>query len=227
MQNREVLGVICARGGSKGFPGKNLAEICGKPMIWHSIRQAADATTLTRCLVSTDSLEIADVARLYAPWVWFLRPPELATDDAPIECALIHALEFAEKRWGVVYDYVVLLPNSAPLRTSEDIDACVRILHDSDADSVISVVEIPHPYELMKGNAFITQLSEYEGVYRRQDCEGLYLSNGVVRVFRREFLMRTLSIWGGNTLPYVMPQYRSVEIDSEEDLRYAANMLAV
>jgi len=227
--DKQVLGVICARGGSKGFPEKNLAEVFGKPLTWYSIQQAMGAKTLTRSLVSTDSLEIANVAAHYAPWVWFLRPSALATDDAPIEGALIHALTFAETRWCIEYDYVVLLPNSAPLRTSEDIDNCVQLLDQKKCvDGVISVVEIEHPYELMRSTGtFVKQLPQYRGVYRRQDCEPLYLGNGVVRAFRRDFLMRTRSIWGGNVLPYVMPQSRSVEIDSEEDLQYVAKMLTV
>ena len=224
--DKQVLGVICARGGSKGFPGKNLAEVHGKPLIWYSIQQAAGAETLSRCLISTDSPEIANVARKYAPhWVQFLRPSELATDDSPIDLALLHALSFEETK-GAVYDYVVLLPNSAPLRTPWDIDASVRILDaNPEADSVFSAVEIEHPYELMDEDG--SQPLQYQGIYRRQDCDPLYLGNGVVRAFRCDFLMRIGCIWGGKVLPYVMPQYRSVEIDSEEDLQYVAKMLTV
>lgn len=227
--DNNVLGVICARGGSKGLPRKNLADLFGKPLIWYSIQQAAGAEMLSRVLISTDCPEIACVVQEYVPhWLWFLRPSELATDNAKIDGAVIHALTFAEKKWQTVYDYVVVLPNSSPLRTSVDIDACVRLLVEagSEADAVMSVVEIEHPYELMRATCgFITQLPEYRGVYRRQDCRSLYCVNGAVRVVRRNFLMNTGSMYGGNTLPYVMPQYRSLEIHKEGDLLIAEAFL--
>lgn len=223
------LGVICARGGSKGLPNKNIVEILGKPLIWYSIQQALGSKLLTRCLVSTDSPEIANVVEGYASdFVHFLRPAEFATDDAPIDGALIHALEFAEREWSTVYDCVVCLPNSSVLRTSEDIDTCIRILDESGTDSVFSVNVIDHPYELMKSqDRYLVQFNEYYGIYRRQDCTTLYLANGVVRVFRRDFLVENGSIWGGRVVPYIMPQYRSVDVQSKKDLEYVTKVLSV
>jgi CMP-N-acetylneuraminic acid synthetase len=166
---------------------------------------------------------------MYAPgWVRFLRPAGLATDDAPIDGALIHAVRYAEGERETTYDYIVLLPNSSVLRTADDIDSCIRILGDSDADSVLSVIEIDHPYELMSAvGSAIVQLPEYRGMYRRQDCSKLYLANGVVRAFRRDFLINSGSIWGGKTLPYIMPWSRSIDVQCEWDLQYASEMLSL
>lgn len=228
--DKNVLAVICARGGSKGLPKKNIADLCGKPLIWHTIQQAANAKTLSRVLISTDSPEIADVAKQYAPhWVQFLRPSELATDESKIEEAVIHALTFAENTTKMSYNYIVVLPNSSVLRSSADIDAAVHLLDKNKfADVVMSVVEIEHPYELMrKRDGYVRPLPEYRGIYRRQDCKPLYLANGAVRVVKRDQLLHYGSMYGEIIVPYVMPQHRSLEIHSDDDLLIAEALLCL
>ena len=132
-----ALGVICARGGSKGLPDKNILDLGGKPLIAWTVAAAQGATRLDRTIVSTDSPRIADAARAHGADVPFLRPPELASDTAKITDALIHAVETL----GGGYDVVVLLQATSPFRTSTDIDATVAALRDTGAESAVTFTE--------------------------------------------------------------------------------------
>lgn len=213
-----TLGVICARGGSKGFPRKNLATICDRPMLYHSIKAAEDSELLTRWVVSTDDEEIAEVARGMSPdSVPFMRPASLATDEARIEGALSYTLERVEAEENAIYDYVVMLLNTHPLRTSRDIDGCIRVaMQDRSVDSVLSGYFIQHPYELRTVDGVLPQ---YKGKYRRQDCKrGLFLGNGAVVVTKRDCLRQTQSIWGDTSLWYGVPIWRSIDVDSKEQI---------
>lgn len=232
-----TLGVICARGGSKGLPGKNLMQVNGKSMIQHSIEQARGSKLLTRWVVSTDNVAIQEVANAYqkdcAP---FLRPAELAEDDSRIEGALQHALEWCERE-DESYDYICMLLNTMPLRTSEDIDGCVEMmgfvkingrLIAVPRDSVISGYMIDHPYEIrpvnFDGRAFeATRL--YRTSYTRQDSPEVFLGNGCVVVMTRECLVEKNSIWGDKSRLYPMPAFRSIDIDTPDDLQAVESIL--
>jgi len=222
-----TLGVICARGGSKEFPEKNLATLYGLPLVCHSIKQARGSTLLSRWLVSTDNEKIRDKANRYhcrsAP---FLRPPELAKDDSRIEGALQHALEYCEKEEGVRYDHICMLLNSHPLRTSEDIDGCIELTKVGPVaiavyDSVVSGYWIHHPYELRPVGSRRVSLEKnrfYRNFYQRQDSPRLFLGNGAVVVMRRDCLVDKDSIWGERSYLYPMPMWRSQDVDSPADL---------
>ncbi len=218
-----TLGVICARGGSKGLPGKNLMQVNGKSMIQHSIEQARGSTLLTRWVVSTDSVAIQEVANAHqkdcAP---FLRPAELAEDDSRIEGALQHALKSCENEDRVYYDSVCMLLNTMPLRASDDIDRCVALMPlDGTVDSVISGYWIVHHYELrtvnFDGYFYGDKQRLYCTEYQREKEPKVFLGNGAVVVTERNCLMRG-SIWGNRSLPYAMPVFRSIDIDTKDDL---------
>jgi CMP-N-acetylneuraminic acid synthetase len=221
----KILAVIPARGGSKGLPRKNIRPICGTPLIAYSIETALAARHLFhRVIVSTDDEEIASVARRYGAEVPFLRPAELGGDEVPMVPVLRHALQFIEQQDGIRLDWVCLLQPTDPFRTVEDIEAAIALARQGDCDSVISVVQVfsVHPI-LMKrienGRLKHYCIEEKEGT-RRQDFQPpAYMRNGAIYLTRRDVLMEHDSVWGEIIRPYIMPEERSVGVDSELDLK--------
>ena len=221
----KILGVIPARGGSKGVLRKNVREICGKPLIAYTIETALQAQGLfSAIIVSTDDPEIADVARTWGAEVPFLRPAELAGDSVPTAPVLQHAVRFMEERDRIRLDWVCLLQPTDPLRNTDDIATAIRLAQEGGCDSVISVVQVfaVHPI-LMKriegGRLLPYCIEEKEGT-RRQDYQpSAYMRNGAIYLTRRDVLLEHGSIWGDVIRPYVMPPERSIGIDTELDLK--------
>lgn len=220
-----VLGVIPARGGSKGLPGKNIKLLAGLPLIAHSIRSALAAKNLTRVIVSTDSPEIAETAKKFSASVPFLRPAELASDKANALPVMQHALKQMETLDGLHYDAVMMLQPTTPLRLSSDIDGAVQLLKSSRADSVISVVDVEgyHPARMkyIEGNRLIDPsfCEAYEN-QPRQELPAMYIRNGAIYLTGRETLLGN-SFKGKDCRAWIMPGDRSVNIDTEMDFRYA------
>lgn len=223
----KVLGLVPARGGSKSIPGKNIVVLRGKPMIAYTLDAAKASKRLARCIVSTDSQEIADVCRRCGGDVPFLRPSELAGDDTPTLPVVMHALDALQE----TYDAVVLLQPTSPLRTAADIDESIRLLADrADADSVISVVRVGdhHPARMKyvrDGLLVDPPFAEEREGQRRQDLPELYLRNGAIYLTRTRVLREQKSIKGRRSLAYVMPEERSVNVDSPVDLLVAEAVL--
>lgn len=223
----KVVAVIPARGGSKGILEKNIRLICGKPLIAYTIETArAVRHLLYRIIVSTEDEKIATIARQYGAEVPFLRPPELAGDNVPTLPVLQHAVHYVQDNDRVTPDWVLLLQPTAPLRTPEDIQAALALAQDGDCDSVISVVQVfsSHPV-LMKrieNNQLLPYcLEEKEGT-RRQDYQPpAYMRNGAIYLTRCNVLMNQSSIWGSVIRPYIMPEERSLSVDTELDLKFA------
>ena len=225
-----VLGVIPARGGSKGILRKNLVPLAGKPLVEFTIRAALGSTCLTRTILSSEDPEIIAFARSLGVDVPFIRPLELAADDASSLAVARHALLSAEDEDGTQYDIVCLLQPTCPLRESADIDSAVQMLKDSDADSVVSLtrVEDPHPVKMMLVSEDVVHPlfpDKWHETVRRQDLPPVFYLNGAIYCVRRAILLERGSLWGGKTLAYVMPADRSVNIDSVMDLRMAESML--
>lgn len=221
----KILAVIPARGGSKGVVHKNIRPIGGKPLIAYTIETALAARHLLhRTIVSTDDPDIAAVARDHGADVPFLRPAELAGDQVPMLPVLQHAVKFIEAQDGIRLDWVLLLQPTAPLRALEDIEASLKVAFQNDGDSVISVVQIfaEHPI-LMKrivDNRLLPYCVEEQEGTRRQDYQPpAYMRNGAIYLTRRDVLIEKNSIWGQVIRPYKMPAERSVNIDSELDLK--------
>jgi CMP-N,N'-diacetyllegionaminic acid synthase len=223
----KILAVIPARGGSKGVPRKNIRLLGGKPLIAYTIETALAARhVLHRVIVSTDDEEIATVALKYGAEVPFRRPPELSGDEVPTLPVLQHAVAFVEKADHITLDWVLVLQPTAPFRTVEDIEASIALAQRGGCDSVQSVVRVfsAHPI-LMKrieDNRLLPYcLEEQEGT-RRQDYQPpAYMRNGAIYLMRRQTLMEHSSLWGAVIRPYLMPQGRSVNIDSELELKLA------
>ena len=220
---RSVLAVIPARGGSKGIPGKNIRAVGGKPLIAWTILAARASRHIDRLILSSDDPEIIDVARQFGCEVPFVRPAELATDEAPGTAPLVHALEAMPGA-----DYAVLLQPTSPLRTGEDIDGCIALCADREAPSVVSVTRSEkHPawmYKLDEGRLrpVLGQVSEST---RRQDLSPVYSLNGAIYVVAVEPFKRHHAILSEQTLGYPMPAERSIDIDTPLDLEIADFLL--
>lgn len=229
---QKVLAVIPARGGSKGVPQKNIRPVCGKPLIAYTIETALAArNALHRVIVSTDNQAIADVARVYGAEVPFLRPADLASDRAPMIPVLKHAVEFVEHEESQRLDWILLLQPTAPLRKVADIEESLRLAQAGGCDSVISVVQVFSVHPILMKRIENNQLRPYcieetEGT-RRQDYQPpAYMRNGAIYLTRRDVLMEQNSIWGKVIRPYVMPEERSIGIDSELDLKLVEILMA-
>jgi len=228
----KILALIPARGGSKGVPHKNIRPVAGKPLIAYSIEAALAAREmLYRIVVSTDEEQIASAARQLGAEAPFLRPADLASDKSPMVPVVRHAVQFIEQQDGVHLDWVLLLQPTALFRTAEDIRAAVALAQGGGCDSVISVVQVfsTHPILMKKiedGHLVPFCIEEKEGT-RRQDYQpAAYMRNGAIYLVKRDVVVDKGSMWGDVIHPYVMPEERSVNIDSEMDLRVAEMMLA-
>lgn len=229
-----ILAVILARGGSKGIPKKNIHNVCGRPLISYSICAALESKLITDLIVSTDSEEIAEVARQYGAIVPFLRPEELSGDTVPSVHALRHAVVEYEKICSRIFDYVIELPCVSPLRDTTHIDGALTKLVDTGCDSVISVVCTgeKHPIRLKKiENDQITDFcSEYPEPpigSRRQDLKPeSYIRNGAIYSMTRKILVDDISRHGQDSRPYIMPAEKSINIDEPLDLKIAEFMIS-
>ncbi len=218
-----LLAVIPARSGSKGIVDKNLATVAGRPLIAYTIDAARQSRAVTRTVVSTDALDIADVARSLGADVPFLRPAELARDDTPGIAPFVHAVSWLGEAQGFRPDWVLLLQPTSPLRTAEDIDAAVALAIERDADAVLSVCPVRHhPYwtRQLEPDGRLTPFIEPDPpALRRQDLPEVMSLNGAIYLIRRDVLLAGESFDTDRTLGYVMPPERSLDVDTPWDLQ--------
>ena len=212
----DILVVIPARGGSKGLPGKNIKMLCGKPLIAYSIDVARAITSDENICVSTDDKRIIDVVENYGLKVPFVRPSEFATDTAPTNDVLLHAVDFYEKR-GRHYSKLFLLQPTSPLRTVEDVRGAIS-LYRGDIDMVVSVTQSHAPAVLCHDN----QDGYVELVYNkqaqgRQSLPTLYEFNGAIYVINVEALKKKGLAGFDKRIKYVMPKASSIDIDDLYD----------
>jgi len=219
----EVLAIIPARGGSKGIPKKNLADLAGKPLLVWTIEAALNATTLTRVIVSTDSEEIAAVARQHGAEV-IARPAPLAEDRSPTEPVIAHALAVLADE-GYRPELIVLLQPTSPLRPAATIDACVDKVRRENLDSLFTAHEDHGLYWTVVEDR-PTPLYDYRHRPRRQEMPPTVRENGAVYVTRRSCFEECANRLGGNIGVYLMPPRQSLDIDSPEDLAICAAILA-
>ena len=215
-----VLGLIPARGGSKGVFRKNIRQLAGKPLIAWTIEVALACPSLDRVIVSADDQEIAEIARQYGAEVPFLRPAELAQDDTPDSPVYQYALSWLAEHKGYRPDIVVWLRPTVPLRTVQDVEAAIQQLIETGADCVRSVcLAEHHPYWMkrLNGNClvpFVDGIDEGK-YYRRQLLPPVYRLNGAVDVTWYRTVMEKGLLYSGDVRGYVMPVERSIDLDSE------------
>ena len=218
-----ILGLIPARGGSKGIPRKNIKLIAGKPLIAWTIEAALHCGALAAVVVSTDDEEIAEVARRHGADVPFMRPAELAQDDTPGVDPVLHALEMLPD-----HDTVVLLQPTSPLRTTADIDACIEQARRLRSPCMVSVSEPQqHPYWMYRLDADqrLRTLLDVPHVTRRQDLPPVYAANGALYYADAAWLRTRRTFITTETAAYVMPAQRAVDLDAPLDWKLAELLL--
>lgn len=225
-----VLGLIPARGGSKGVPRKNIRLLSGKPLLAYTTEAALAAKRLTRVVLSTEDEEIAAVGRSFGVEVPFLRPAELAQDDTPTLPVVQHTLRRLEEQ-DIRFDAVCLLQPTSPLRRAVDIDRSIELLERSDAESVVSVLPVPLEYNPHwvyfqdQGGWLRLSLGAEAPISRRQDLPPAFHREGSIYVSRRDVVMEQNCFYGKHLLGYpIEPQY-SVNIDTEADWARAEQLL--
>lgn len=217
--------VIAARGGSKGIPGKNLLELCGKPLLVWSIEHAREAAGVDRVIVSSDSPEILKVAE-DAGASGILRPKEISGDVASSESAWVHALDAAEARFGPA-DRVVALQATSPIRQAQDIADALRMFDEEGFDSLLSVNEVEDffTWKMSAANTAESVNYDWRDRRRRQEIEPRYLENGSFYIFSPELLRRTDNRLGGRIGLFQMSREKMFQIDRPEDIALCAAIL--
>ena len=221
-----VIAFIFARGGSKGLPGKNVRSLAGKPLIAWSIEHALAVQRIDRVIVSTDSEEIADVARQNGAEVPFIRPEKLALDDSPEWLAWRHALNYLQETEGILPDVMVSVPATAPLRLPLDIENCLDMYEKGDVDMVITVTDAHRsPYfNMVKENTDGTVglvIPPQTALTRRQDAPTVYDMATVAYVISPAFVMAHQSAFEGRVRSVHVPVERAIDIDTLMDFEIA------
>jgi len=223
----KILAVIAARGGSKGVKNKNIRLLADKPLIAHTILQIKRWGKFDKFIVSTDSEQIADIARKFGAEVPFLRPLSLAGDASSKMDALRHALLKAEEHYGEKFDALLDLDATSPVRTTEDIDGILTVFKEKKVPCVFSVVKArKNPYfnmveELFDGSVEICKKRNVK-VTRRQDAPAVYDMNASMYVYDRDFLLdgKNIMPYSKKACVYEMGELSSVDIDTELDFRF-------
>lgn len=223
-----MLGIITARGGSKGIPQKNIKLLAGKPLIAWTIEAALKSPSLGRLIVSTDDLAIAEVCRNMKVEVPFIRPSELAQDQSSHISVIEHALDWLDTNEQYCPDYIMLLQPTSPLRQTDDIEGAIKFGFDHKCSSLLSVCEASHhPWlaKIIQSDGRMTDfLSNTLNYQRRQDFPEIYVPNGAIYFIRRGDLLQYRSFVTPNTIAYKMPTERSLDIDTPWDF-YLANLI--
>lgn len=218
INGKSVLAVIPARGGSKGVPRKNIREVAGKPLIAWTIEGAKKSKYIDRLVLSSDDAEIIAVAKAWGCEAPFVRPAELARDETPGIDPVLHALDMLPG-----YEIVVLLQTTSPLRRASDIDGCIEQCVAGKANACVTVTQAEQSpywmYTLGNGGAMQPLIRTDESYARRQDLPEAYILNGAVYAARSEWLRLHKTFISDETLAFVMPQERSLDIDTELDLQ--------
>jgi CMP-N,N'-diacetyllegionaminic acid synthase len=212
-----TIGIITARGGSKGVPRKNVCPVAGKPLIAWTIEAALASESLERLILSTDDEEIAGTARHFGAEVPFMRPASLSGDDISSFAVIEHALNWLEQD-NVYPDYILLLQPTSPLRTAADINNAFALAAERDSDAVVSVSEcLSHPYlaRTIKKDGTLKEFLKADQKYRRrQEFPPVYAINGAIYLNRPRSLRATRSLIPRGAHAYVMPPERSIDVDS-------------
>ncbi len=229
---KEILAIIPARGGSKGIPGKNLAPLDGKPLIWYTIQAAKGSKLITRIILSSDSETIIEYCESLDVEVPFRRRPELALDSTPMIDVVQDAVGFLRAHESYTPHLIIILQPTSPLRTSRHIDEALQMLTASDADSIVSVIEVPHrfnPYSVMKmDDSHLKPFLPYDDKKNLRHLKPKsYARNGpAICAMTYTCLTQKCSLYGERILPYLMTTVDSIDIDDPSDLKAAEAVIS-
>ena len=226
-----VVALICARGGSKGLPGKNIRFLAGRPLIAWAISQARAVKRVERVIVSTDSEDIAEVARQAGAEVPFLRPAELAQDNSPEWLVWRHALDFVKGDEGAYPEGVLVVPATAPLRAVTDLEQCLDEYEKGGVDVVVTVTDAHRsPYfnmvQVRKDGTVGLVIPPASALVRRQDVPVVYDMTTVAYVARPEFVMTRNGIFDGRVRSVHVPLERAIDIDTALDFKIAECLMS-
>lgn len=225
----KVLKLILARGGSKGLPKKNIKKLLDKPLIEYSIEAGKKSKYGSEVYVSTDCLEIAEVAKSCGAEVPFMRPQQLASDKSTSADAILHAISYLESN-NKIFDYILLLEPTSPLRDYNDINNSIDFfISKKKAKSCVSIVksESSHPSFLFnRKEDFLNSYSSDDSVIRRQDLSEFYYPEGSIYICEIETYKKTKTFYNDElTVGYEVPLWKSFEIDTEEDFLIIESLL--
>lgn len=228
---KQILAIIPARGGSKGIRGKNLKLLARKPLIRYTIDAAKRSRLITRIVLSSDDKKIIGYCKRQGVEVPFVRPRALAGDDTPMLKVVLHTVKFLKQKEGYVPDYVLLLQPTSPLRAARHIDEALCLLMKSSADSVVSVVPVPHnfnPFSVMKvREGYLTHFLTFnESKNLRQKKPVVFGRNGpAILACTYACIAQKKSMFGDRIIPYLMSKGESIDIDDSFDLSIAEYLI--
>ena len=229
MTNKKILGVIPARGGSKGVPQKNIHLVNEKPLIAYAIECALQSSSLDQVIVSTDNFEISEISKKWGASVPFIRPAKLAKDTSPMFPVIYHALIKSEKYFKTKFDCVVVIDPTAPLRIVDDIEKALEKFLQSNCDALVSGNNSHrNPYFNMvkKNRHYVTLVNtSKKPIERRQDAPKIFDLNTVVWIFSRDSILKQKGRLPKRTILYLVPNDRAIDLDTECDFQYLEFLL--
>jgi CMP-N,N'-diacetyllegionaminic acid synthase len=231
IEGKTFLAIIPARGGSKRLPRKNMLDLAGKPLIAWTIEAARKSKYLDEVMVTTDDIEIADVAKKYGATTPFIRPESLASDTTTTYDTVEHAINYYKQKLYKTFDYIVLLQPTSPLRDERHIDEAIETLRQKDADAVISVCEVEHSplwSNILPDDGDMSGFLKDEVKNRRsQDLPAYYRLNGAIYICRSDRLVDEKSFFlSTNLYAYMMSKQDSIDIDNKIDFDFADFLLS-
>ena len=228
MKNKQILCTICARGGSKGLPNKNLLKIGDKSLIGHTLTQAKAIDAIDCIIVSSDSNEILKEGEIYAADILLQRSAKLASDDAGKIDAIIDCLNHAENNLNKHFDYVIDLDVTSPLRNLIDIENCLEFTKDQGFKNLITVTNSKkNPYfnQIEITNEGPQLVKSGHNIKGRQSAPKVYDMNASIYVWSRDFLINEKTLFSRDTIVYDMPEERSLDIDNELDFKIVKHLI--
>ena len=228
--NPKILGLIPARGGSKGIPGKNIKPLNGLPLLQYTFQSASGSKLLSRIILSSDNDEIIAVAKKIGIEIPFVRPAYLALDNSPTLPVILHAIDFLEAE-GEYFDAVCLLQTTTPFRSKGFVDKAIQTFIESGADALISVLEVPHEYnphwvfEKNEDNLLHIATGEKQLITRRQELPKSFIRDGAIYVTKTSVLKEQRSLYG-NSLTYIESDAKfHINLDTLQDWAEAEKMV--
>lgn len=224
INEKDILAIIPARGGSKGIPKKNIKDLCGKPLIQYTIEAAKKSKYIDRVIVSSDDSEILNTVKNVGIDIPFIRPNEIAKDDTPSMDVIMHCLEWLKRNEEYIPKYICLLQCTSPFRNEQHIDEAIEKMISENGSAIVSVCESevsPYWMKKIENGKLIDFINNNETYYRRQDLPKVYQLNGAIYISEINNLIKNRKWYTDNTLGYVMDSASSIDIDTALDFKLA------